>query len=288
MNEPVATAVDGLRALVIGGTSGIGARTAELLAANGSRVVIAGRRQREGEELAHRLGERAGFVRCDVTLESDVAHAVGETVERLGGLDALVNSAGGGVPEPRGVAAADLEITEATLRVHLVRVIAAMKHAAPIMIEQHSGSIVNIASLGGIVAGWSALSYSAAKAAVIHVSRCAAVELGEFGVRVNSISPGPVITGLLGKGRTASDPSEADRHAGRLETLFESLVRPWQPYPRVGVPDDVARAAVWLASDASSFVNGHDLVVDGGISAGRPLSSSEGAREKIKAVLAGE
>jgi NAD(P)-dependent dehydrogenase (short-subunit alcohol dehydrogenase family) len=209
------TAVDGLRALVIGGTSGIGARTAELLAANGSRVVIAGRRQREGEELAHRLGERAGFVRCDVTLESDVAHAVGETVERLGGLDALVNSAGGGVPEPRGVAAADLEITEATLRVHLVRVIAAMKHAAPIMIEQHSGSIVNIASLGGIVAGWSALSYSAAKAAVIHVSRCAAVELGEFGVRVNSISPGPVITGLLGKGRTASDPSEADRPRGK-------------------------------------------------------------------------
>jgi NAD(P)-dependent dehydrogenase (short-subunit alcohol dehydrogenase family) len=288
VNGPVATDVEELRALVFGGTSGIGARTAELLAANGSQVLIAGRRQREGDELARRLGERAAFIRCDVTLESDVVRAVAEAVDRFGGLDALVNSAGGGVPEPRGIVAVDLEITEATLRVHLLGVIASMKHAAPIMMEQRSGSIVNIASLGGLVAGWSALSYSAAKAAVIHLTRCAAVELGEVGVRANSISPGPVVTGLFGKSHPAIDPSEADRRAGRLEVLFESLVRPWQPYPRMCVADDVARAAIWLASDASSFVNGHDLVVDGGISAGRPLSSSEGTREKINAVLAGE
>jgi NAD(P)-dependent dehydrogenase (short-subunit alcohol dehydrogenase family) len=287
MKEPVPE-VDNLRALVFGGTSGIGARTAELLAANGSQVLIAGRRQREGEDLAYSLGERAAFIRCDVTLESDIARAVAEAVDRFGGLNAVVNSAGGGVPEPRGIAAVDLGITEATLRVHLLGVIAAMKHAAPIMVEQRSGSIVTVASLGGLVAGWSALSYSAAKAAVIHLTRCAAVELGEFGVRANSVSPGPVMTGLFGKGHSALDPSDADCRAGRLETLFESLVRPWQPYPRVAVADDVARAVVWLASDASSFVNGHDLVVDGGISAGRPLSSSEGTREKIHAVLKGE
>jgi NAD(P)-dependent dehydrogenase (short-subunit alcohol dehydrogenase family) len=278
---------EGMRALIIGGTSGIGARTAELLAECQSQVVIAGRRQREGEELAGRLGDGSAFVRCDVTVESDVARAVSYAVDRLGGLDALVNCAGGGVPEPRGIAAADLATTEATLRLHLVGVVAAMKHAAPVMVAQGSGSIVNIGSLGGVRAGWSALGYSAAKAAVIHLSRCVAAELGEFGVRVNSVSPGPTLTGIFGKS-AGLDPGDADGRAGKLELLFESLLRPWQPFPRMAAADDVARVVVWLASDGSSFVNGHDLVVDGGISAGRPLSVSDGHRERIHAAVTGE
>jgi NAD(P)-dependent dehydrogenase (short-subunit alcohol dehydrogenase family) len=279
--------LEGLRALIIGGTSGIGARTAELLAEGRSQVVIAGRRQREGEELARRLGSGAEFARCDVTTESDIAQAVSYAVDRLGGLDALVNSAGGGVPEPRGIASADLATTEATLRVHLVGVVAAMKHAAPVMVAQRSGSIVNIASLGGVLAGWSALSYSAAKAGLIHLTRCVAVELGEFGVRVNSVSPGPTLTGILGKSAGLA-PQEADGRIEQLETLFENLVRPWQPFPRMAVADDVARVVVWLASDGSSFVNGQNLVVDGGIAAGRPLSASDGNREKINAAVMGQ
>jgi NAD(P)-dependent dehydrogenase (short-subunit alcohol dehydrogenase family) len=276
-----------VRTLVIGGTSGIGARTAELLAENRSRVVIAGRRLSEGEALARRLGDRAHFVRCDVTVESDVAQAVSFAVERFGGLDALVNSAGGGVPEPRGIAAADLAKIEATLRVHLVGVVAAMKHVAPVMVAQRSGSIVNVSSLGGVRAGWSALGYSAAKAALIHLTRCVAVELGELGIRVNSVSPGPTLTAIFGKS-AGLDPGEADARAGRLEPLFESLVRPWQPFPRMAVADDVARVVVWLASGGSTFVNGQDLVVDGGISAGRPFSASEGNREMITAAVSGE
>jgi NAD(P)-dependent dehydrogenase (short-subunit alcohol dehydrogenase family) len=277
--------LDGLRVLIFGGTSGIGARTAELLAESRSRVVIAGRRQHEGEELASRLGARAACVRCDVTVESDVAGAVSYAVARFGGLDALVNSAGGGVPEPRGIASADPATTEATLRLHLVGVIAAMKHAAPVMVDQRSGSIVNVASLGGLRAGWSTLGYSAAKAALIHLTRCVAVELGEFGVRVNSVSPGPTLTGIFGKS-AGLEPREADDRAGELGALFESLVRPWQPFPRMAAADDVARVVVWLAGNGSSFVNGQDLVVDGGISAGRPLSASDGQRERINAALA--
>src|SRR5262249_42893730 len=245
---------------------------------------IAGGRRPQGEELVSRLGTRAEFVRCDVTVESDVARAVAHTVDRFGGLDALVNSAGGGVPEPRGITAADLATTEATLRVHLVGVVAAMKHAAPVMVAQGSGSIVNIASLGGVLAGWSGLSYSAAKAALIHVTRCVAVELGEHGVRVNSVSPGPTLTGIFGKS-AGLDPGKADGCVGELETLFASLVRPWQPLPRMAVAEDVARVVVWLATDGSSFVNGHDLVVDGGISAGRPFSVSDGSRDKISGAL---
>jgi NAD(P)-dependent dehydrogenase (short-subunit alcohol dehydrogenase family) len=222
-----------------------------------------------------------------VTIESDVARTVSHAVDRFGGLDTLVNSAGGGVPEPRGIAAADVATTEATLRVHLVGVVAAMKHAAPVMVAQGSGSIINIASLGGVRAGWSALGYSAAKAALIHLTRCVAVELGEFGVRVNSVSPGPTLTGIFGKS-AGLDPGEADGRAEELELLFESLVRPWQPFPRMALVDDVARVVVWLASNDSGFVNGQDLVVDGGISAGRPLSASDGNRAKIDAVLTGE
>jgi NAD(P)-dependent dehydrogenase (short-subunit alcohol dehydrogenase family) len=273
-------------ALVIGGTSGIGARTAECMAAEGANVVIAGRRRVEGEAIACRLGGNGGFVRCDVTVESEVAEAIAHVVDRFGRLDALVQSAGGGVPEQRGIAAVDLETLEATVALHLGGVISGMKHAAPIMVDQAYGSIVNIASVAGQVAGWSALGYSAAKAAVIHVTRCAAVELGESRVRVNSISPGPILTGIFAKA-AGVDPTEADRRAGELEQLFDNLVRPWQPIPRMGVADDVAQAAVWLASDASCFVNGHDLVIDGGISAGRPFSVSQHNRERIGATLLG-
>ena len=131
------------------------------------------------------------------------------------------------------------------------------------MTEQATGSIVNIASAGGLSAGWSQLDYSCAKAAVIHMTRCLAVELGESGIRVNSISPGPILTGIFAKA-AGVDPEEADRSAPLLEPVFAAQ-RSWRPLARVGVPDDVASVALWLASDASSLVTGHDVPVDGGL-----------------------
>jgi NAD(P)-dependent dehydrogenase (short-subunit alcohol dehydrogenase family) len=139
--------VDDQVAVVIGGTSGVGARTAELLVAEGAHVVIAGRRRAEGEALAGRLGG-ASFMGCDVTVESDVAAVIAYAVKRFGRLDALVNSAGGGVKEGRGLAAVDFATLQATLALHLGGVMAGMKYAAPVMVEQESGSIVNIASVG--------------------------------------------------------------------------------------------------------------------------------------------
>lgn len=124
-----------------------------------------------------------------------------------------------------------------------------IKHAATVMIGQGTGSIINVASIGGKYAGWSMLDYSAAKAAVIQLTRWAATELGEHGVRVNGVSPGPAVTGLFGKG-AGIDPAEADRTAAVLEPVFAARLESWQPIHRIGVAADVAGALVWLASDA--------------------------------------
>jgi NAD(P)-dependent dehydrogenase (short-subunit alcohol dehydrogenase family) len=269
--------LDGKVAIVTGGTSGIGAHTVELFVSEGAKVVIAGRRIDIGEGIAERLGPATRFVRTDVTNESEVKEMIDCAVATYGRLDCLVNNAGGPPPSGTGgnadpaaggsIATLDMEEYDATMAVILRGVVLGMKHAAAVMLHQGNGSIINIASIGGLRTGYSLISYSAAKAAVIHLTRCIAVELGEKGIRVNSISPGGILTGIFGKYLGLPD-EVADRTSGTLESLFATM----QPIPRAGLPEDVARAALYLASDASSFVNGHDLVVDGGLIAGQSFS----------------
>ncbi len=257
--------LEGKVAIVTGGTSGIGARSAELFAAEGAKVVIAGRRRTEGEALAERLGPSASFVRTDVTSERDVKAMVDHATAKFGRLDCLFNNAGN-PGRLVGIAEVETEDLDAIIAVHVRGVVLGMKHAAPVMLRQGFGSIINTGSVAGRRSLGSHL-YAAAKAAVIQLTRCVAMELGEQGIRVNSVSPGGVVTGIFAKGAGIPD-AVADKSAAALKPSFAKL----QPIPRAGMPEDIAQAALFLASDASSFVNGHDLVVDGGLTGGMPWS----------------
>lgn len=277
--------LDGRVTVISGGTSGIGAEAARLFTAEGSWVVVGGRRKAEGNDLAAELGPRARFVPADVTVESDVEGLVTHAVAEFGRLDVMINNAGVGGGSPGGLDSIDLEHFWTVLRVHVGGVLAGMKYAARVMLEQGSGSIINTASIGGQLGGWTGTGYSAAKAAVIQLTRAAAIELGEHGTRVNSVSPGPIPTGIFGKA-AGMDPADADRTAEQLAPAFLDALESYQPLRRAGTAGDVAQAMLWLASDASSFVNGQDIAVDGGITAGRPASVPAAERRKLAAVFA--
>ena len=274
-------ALDGKVAIITGGTSGIGARTAELFVSEGAKVVVAGRRQAEGESLTKALGSAALFVRTDVTRESDIKALIAQTLAKFGQIDCLFNNAGNpGRLSP--ISDLDIDHFDMVLATHLRGVVLGMKHAAPAMIRQGSGSIINTGSIAGLCAARSAYSYSAAKAAIIHVTRCVAAELAEKGIRVNSISPGAIVTGIFAKGAGVAD-AVADSTADGLKERFVAA----QPLPRAGLPEDIAQAALYLASDAGSFICGQDLVVDGGNTASSGWSQFVKARagmaEEMKA-----
>jgi NAD(P)-dependent dehydrogenase (short-subunit alcohol dehydrogenase family) len=269
--------LEGKVAVITGGTSGIGAGTAEVFAAEGAKVVIAGRRKERGKRLAQKLGAAASFIRTDVSVEADVKAMIEHAVGRFGRLDCLVNNAGRSSPFAT-IADANLEEFDAVIAVHVRAVLAGMKYASSVMAAQGTGSIITISSVNGIRAGLGGHYYSAAKAASIHLTRCAAMELGEKGIRVNSISPGMIATG--GFAKYAGIPSdEADDNPQYAEGAIGSVAARWQPLQRVGHVEDIAQAALYLASDASRFVTGQNLVVDGGISAGWPIAAVRPDRE---------
>jgi len=164
------------------------------------------------------------------------------------------------------------------ITVHLRAVLAGMKYAARVMASQGTGSIINVASVNGMRAGLGGHYYSAAKAAAIHLTRCAAVELGEKGIRVNSLSPGMIATGAFGK-YVGMESDEADDKPEYADAAIGSILPRWQPLQYVARVDDIAQAALFLASDAARFVTGHNLVVDGGISAGWPIAAVRADRE---------
>lgn len=257
--------LDGKITIVTGATSGIGRRTAELFVEEGARVVATGRRTELGKSLEHALGkDKCIFVTADATQEADVKKMFEACLTKWGRVDCLFNNAGGPAPVG-GIETVPVEGFDAAMATLVRSVMLGIKHAAPIMMKQGSGSIINNGSIAGRRAGYStSIIYGAAKAAVNHLTVCTAMQLGEKNVRVNSISPGGIATGIFAKALGVA-PDKADSYAEEAKKMMAAM----QPIPRAGITDDIAKAAVFLASDDSTFINGHDLVVDGGVVGGR-------------------
>jgi NAD(P)-dependent dehydrogenase (short-subunit alcohol dehydrogenase family) len=251
--------LDGKIAIVTGVSSGIGERIAEVFVAEGAKVVGAARRVEEGRALEARCGPALNFIRTDVTDEASVKALIDATVARFGRIDCLVNNAGSGAPM-MSIQNVQSEDFDSTFNPNVRGVMFTMKHAAPVMIAQKSGAMITIASVAGQRAGLAGHIYAASKAAVIQLTRSVGSEISRYNIRVNSISPGFIVTGVFGKTYGAADPSTADRVTGVVADLFETV----QEIPRAGLPQDIAQTAAFLASDAASWITGQDLAVDGG------------------------
>ncbi|KRA65969.1 2,5-dichloro-2,5-cyclohexadiene-1,4-diol dehydrogenase [Caulobacter sp. Root655] len=254
--------LDGKVAVITGGCSGIGLGAVELFVAQGARVVAADLQAEKGAILERRFPDKVRFSRCDVTDEAQIAATMALAQEAFGGLDILFNNAGHG-GAPNGVADMTAEGWDATFALLLRGPVLGMKHALPLMLARGGGSIINTASIAGLQAGFGPLAYSTAKCAVIHLSRCAAAELSPQKIRVNAICPGLIATSIFGA--SMGLPREvADQMAARVAEVGPKI----QPVPKSGLPEDIARAALYLASDDSEFVTGTHIVVDGGLTIG--------------------
>lgn len=257
-------------AIVTGGASGIGRGIAERFAAEGASLVIADVRDDLGEALAAELNSAGGttrYHRTDVADQAQVAELVATTAEDFGGLDVMVNNAGISSPLKKGLFNEDLEEFDRVMRVNLLGVMAGTRDSARFMSEHGGGSIINLGSIGGIQAGGGVSAYRASKAAIIHFTKCAAIELAHYEVRVNCLAPGNIPTPILASSATDEDRERLER----FEVRIRQQMRDDRPLKREGTAEDVAEAALYLATDRSRYVTGTVLPIDGGTVAGKVI-----------------
>ncbi|TCN29262.1 NAD(P)-dependent dehydrogenase (short-subunit alcohol dehydrogenase family) [Kribbella orskensis] len=246
--------LEGKVVLVTGGGSGIGRASALALAREGADVVVTDVVDEGGNETLRLIEEAGGkglFVRGDVAAAADVQRIIGEVEAHYGRLDCAFNNAG-----IEGAQAPTAECTEENwdrvLTVNLKGVWLCMKYEIPLMLKQHKGSIVNTASVAGLVGFPNIPAYNASKGGVIQLTKTAALEYAEDGIRVNAVCPGVIRTPMIERFIGGSAEAEAQ---------FVAM----EPVGRMGTPEEIAEAVVWLCSDAASFVTGDALPVDGGL-----------------------
>ncbi|MBY8985564.1 MAG: glucose 1-dehydrogenase [Candidatus Lokiarchaeota archaeon] len=272
--------LSGKVALITGAAGGIGRATSKLFIEEGAKgVILADIWDEMGEKFADELGSNAIYIHTDVSQESDIKKAIDLAVEKFGQLDIVFSNAGN--PGPGGgIEDVETEDFDHTMAIHLRGAVLCMKHSIPLMKKQGSGCFICTASVAGFQQGMGGLAYSLSKAALIHLVRIAAVELGIFGIRANAIAPGGIATGIFGQGVGFSRET-----AEKWGDLRKALMEDQQPIRRAGIPEDIANAALFLASDSSSFVTGETLLVDGGLLSGRIPHDPQEAQEKYYEIL---
>ncbi|KAK1682878.1 hypothetical protein QYE76_043726 [Lolium multiflorum] len=243
-------------AVITGGASGIGERTARLFVKHGASVVIADIQDELGASLCAKLGpEVSSYVRCDVTSEEDVAGAVDHAVARFGKLDIMFNNAGIGGAPCHNIRENTKEDFERVLAVNLVGPFLGTKHAARVMVPARRGCIIGTSSLASTVGGVASHAYTCAKRGLVGLTQNAATELGRHGIRVNCLSPAAAATPL------------ATAYVGVDGEVFEAVMETVANLKGVGLRvDDIVAAVLFLASDDARYISGHNLVIDGGIS----------------------
>ncbi len=253
--------LDNKVALITGGTSGIGAETARLFIQEGAKVVISGRSEEKGQMLSDELGKNSQYLLSDVTKEEDIENSVTETINQFGKLDILFNNAGG--PVGAGIEKVTQKDIDYGVHLLLASVILGTKYAIEPMRQNGGGCIINNSSIAGIRYRQGDPLYAALKAGVTHYTRMSGVELGPDNIRVNSISPGAIATPIFWGGSQRANTLSTEENDKKLEKLKGNLAKA-VPLNRSGLAVDIAEAALYLASDAGSFVSCQDIVVDGG------------------------
>ncbi len=252
-------------AVITGAASGIGLGTVELFVAEGAKVIAADIQEDKGKELERRFNGQVRFVRCDVTLETDIQNTMQAAVDTYGGLDVLFNNAGAGgsintIEDMTG------EAWDRSMSLLLRSVALGIRYAIPHMKKRGGGSIINTASVAALQAGMGPIAYSVAKAGVIHLSTVSAAQLGRARIRVNAICPGLILTDIFTTGARAMGAPDA--MIDQIKSSMTQMAPDAQPIPKGGVPDDIAQACLFFASDESRFVTGTHIVVDGGMTTG--------------------
>ncbi|MBM3222644.1 MAG: SDR family oxidoreductase [Candidatus Tectomicrobia bacterium] len=247
--------LEGKVALVTGGASGIGRATALALAREGAKLVIADMHEDGGQQTVHTITEQGGeamFVRVDVSQAAEVEAMLSKTVETYGRLDCAHNNAGIGSRPRAPLHECSEESWDRVLNINLKGVWLCMKYEIIQMLTQGGGSIVNTASIMGLVGSWSGtVAYNASKHGVVGLTKTAALEYARAGIRVNAVCPGYIRTPLI-------ESSLA------IQPALEEQIIARHPVGRMGYPEEIAEAVLWLCSDAASFVTGHTMTVDGG------------------------
>ena len=253
-------------AVVTGGASGLGAGIVERFLAEGASVAFGDIHAERGQALAGRHGERALFVATDVAQTEQVTSLIGAAVEHFGGLHVMVNNAGVSGKMHRSFLDDDLGDFERVMAINVKAVMAGTRDAARHMAEGGGGSIVNLTSIGGIQAGGGVMTYRASKAAIIHFTKCAAIELAPHEIRVNCLAPGHIQTGIVASSAHGMDAEKV----AKFEAGIRAQMRADRPLEREGTAEDVAEVVLFLAGDRSPYITGTVLPVDGGTAAGKP------------------